>query len=181
MPLLIRVWLTEHLLSFWSKVVEKNTHFLDPLSLKFAIKTWNDEKLDGRSNLKLSYKKLSTDPHLQTDCETRNDRSLVLGEVSLETLKKFSRVVRLARGGHHGAWRQQVGGEKGVENKPLKPQSGLTPADTVKVLSNAERTSDTRYFSFLSAASPVCMSLHVCLACLEPLRDHLLFIPFRDG
>lgn len=41
----------EHLLSFWSKVVEQNTRFLDPPSLKFAIKTWNDEKLDGRSNL----------------------------------------------------------------------------------------------------------------------------------
>lgn len=89
---------------------------------------------------------------------------LVLGEGSLETLKKFSRVIRLARRGHHGAWRQQVGGEEGVENKPLKrrkPQSGLTPADAVKVLSHAERTSNTHFCHFflqLPQFSCHCMS-----------------------
>lgn len=82
-----------------------------------------------------------------------------------------------AKGCRHRAWRQQAGAEKRVENKPLKrrkPQSWLTPADTVKILSHAERTSNTDFFiSFCSFTSLLVVA---CLPCLSQAFERPQFI-----
>lgn len=71
------------------------------------------------------------------------------------------------KGCRHWAWRPQIGAEKGVENKPLKrqkPQSWLTPADTVKILSQTERTTTLIFHFFLQLHQFACCCVSTSLS-----------------